>query len=132
MVCNLVMYTYRKRSRRGVTVDACAVDPLLTLTLINLPQYEAMASVLGKIGLMLFGLVMVVLGGMIALLMIVWEMITHPFTVFKKVSRNGELFSDLWTHPNEHPLAQYIIYTLSHGPACSDSLGDGALVYKQY
>jgi hypothetical protein len=42
-------------------------------------------------GLILFGLVMMVVGGMIALLMIVWEMITHPFTVFKKIPRNGEL-----------------------------------------
>ena len=47
-----------------------------------------MASVLGNL---LFGLVMMVVGGMIALLMIVWEMITHPFTVFKKIPRNGEL-----------------------------------------
>jgi hypothetical protein len=48
-----------------------------------------MASVLGKIGLMLFGLVMMVVGGMIALLVIILEMITHPFTFFKKIPRNG-------------------------------------------
>ena len=60
-----------------------------------------MASVLGKIGLMLFGLAMMVFGGMIALLMIVWEMITHPFTVFKKVPRNGELLDDV-TRPKMH------------------------------
>ena len=47
-----------------------------------------MANILGNL---LFGLVMMVVGGMIALLMIVWEMITHPFTVFKKIPRNGEL-----------------------------------------
>ena len=46
-----------------------------------------MASFLGNL---VFGLVMMVLGGMVALLMIVWEMITHPFTVFKKVPRNGK------------------------------------------
>ena len=46
-----------------------------------------MASVLGNV---VFGLVMMVVGGMIALLMIVWEMITHPRTVFKKVPRNGK------------------------------------------
>ena len=49
-----------------------------------------MASVLGQNALTLFGLVMMVVGGMIALLMIVWEMIAHPFTVFKKIPRNGE------------------------------------------
>ena len=46
-----------------------------------------MASVLGNV---VFGLVMMVVGGMIALLMIVWEMITHPRTVFKNVPRNGK------------------------------------------
>ena len=68
------------------------VDPLLTFDLLPY-SLIAMASVLGKIGFALFGLVMMVLGGMIALLMIVWEMVTHPFTVFKKVPRNGELLS---------------------------------------
>ena len=100
---------------------------------------------------MLFGLVMMVLGGMIALLMIVWEMITHPFTVFKKVPRNGELLSDVgYAQTSTHwpstlftrcPMAQPSLarpdpYTgvgyARLGPVCSDSLGDGALVYKQY
>ena len=49
-----------------------------------------MASILGNL---LFGLVMMVVGGMIALLMIVWEMIAHPFTVFKKIPRNGGLIA---------------------------------------
>ena len=73
-------------------VYACAIDPLVTFDLPG-PQRserELSAMMAGKIALMLFGLVMMVVGGMIALLMIVWEMITHPFTVFKKIPRNGE------------------------------------------
>ena len=54
-----------------------------------------MASVLGKMGSMLFGLVMMVVGGTIALLVIILEMIMHPFTFFKKIPRSGELLSDV-------------------------------------
>ena len=72
-----------------IVVNACAVDQVRPSTFVPSPGIiDAMASVLGK---MLFGLVMLVVGGMIALLVIVLEMITHPFTVFKKVPRNGEL-----------------------------------------
>ena len=58
---------------------------------LEVDLYTIMASFFARIGLMVFGLVMMAVGGIIALLMIVWTMITHPFTVFKKVPRNGEL-----------------------------------------
>ena len=50
-----------------------------------------MASVLGKMSLMLFGLVMMAVGGTIGLLVIILELIMHPFTFFKKIPRSGEL-----------------------------------------
>ena len=35
-------------------------------------------------------LLMIVMGGLLTLLRILWTIITHPFTVFKKVHRNGK------------------------------------------
>ena len=49
-----------------------------------------MASVISKVGLMLFGLVMMALGGLFALVFILFQILRHPFTAFKKVARNGE------------------------------------------
>ena len=34
-------------------------------------------------------LLMILMGGLLTLLKILWTIITHPFTVFKKVQRNG-------------------------------------------
>lgn len=71
-----------------------------------------MASIPRRIGLMLFGLVMLLVGGMIALLVIIWELITHPFTFFKKIPRNGELLS--------HSDIVWLVSQarLTHPPAC--------------
>ena len=71
-----------------------------------------MASALGNL---VFGLVMMVVGGMIALLVIVWEMIRHPFTVFKKVPRNGKSSAmSALHHSFGGPIASspWCIYTL--------------------
>ena len=50
-----------------------------------------MASVTTKLGFLILAVVMMLLGGFFTLLRILWAIITHPFTVFKKVQRNGEL-----------------------------------------
>ena len=34
-------------------------------------------------------LLMILIGGLLTLLSILWAIVTHPFTVFKKVNRNG-------------------------------------------
>ena len=53
---------------------------------------QGMASGVRRIGLMLYGLAMLLVGGpMMALLAIGWELITRPFTFFKKTPRSGEL-----------------------------------------
>ena len=34
-------------------------------------------------------LLMILIGGLLTLLSILWAIVTHPFTAFKKVNRNG-------------------------------------------
>lgn len=38
----------------------------------------------------IIALLMVLIGGLLTLLSILWAIVTHPFTVFKKVNRNGK------------------------------------------
>ena len=49
-------------------------------------------GVVKRICVMMFGLVMVMLGGLFVLVTVLVQIITHPFSAFKKVTRNGELF----------------------------------------
>ena len=49
-----------------------------------------MASVTTKLSFVVLKVVMMVLGGLFTLFGILLAIITHPFTVFKKVPRNGE------------------------------------------
>ena len=49
-----------------------------------------MASVTTKLSFMILTVVMVLLGGLLTLLRILWAIVTRPFTVFKKVHRNGK------------------------------------------
>ena len=50
-----------------------------------------MASVTTKLSFMILMAVMVLIGGLLTLLRILWAIVTRPLTVFKKVHRNGEL-----------------------------------------
>ena len=52
-----------------------------------------MASVTTRLSFMIIMVVMLLLGGLFALLKILRVIITRPFTVFKKVHRNGKV---LW------------------------------------
>lgn len=65
----------------------------------------AMASVTTKLGFLTVVVVMTVMGGLLTLLRILWAILTHPFTVFKKVPRNGE------ATPCSLPLMRKIIQT---------------------
>ena len=49
-----------------------------------------MASVTTKLSFLVLMVVMMLIGGLLTLLRILWAIITHPLTVFKKVPRNGE------------------------------------------
>ena len=50
-----------------------------------------MARVTTKLSFMILMVVMLLLGGLFTLLGILWAIITRPFTVFKKVHRNGKV-----------------------------------------
>ena len=50
-----------------------------------------MASVTTKLSFLVLAAVMMLIGGLITLLRILWAILTRPFTVFKRVSRNGRI-----------------------------------------
>ena len=54
------------------------------------PLLAGMASVTTKLSFVVLKVVMMVLGGLFTLFGILLAIVTHPFTVFKKVPRNGE------------------------------------------
>ena len=49
-----------------------------------------MASVTTKLSFVILMVVMVLVGGLLTLLRILWAIVTRPLTVFKKVHRNGK------------------------------------------
>ena len=59
----------------------------------DLVSESTMASVTTKLSFMILMAVMVLIGGLVTLLRILWAIITRPLTVFKKVPRNGELYN---------------------------------------
>lgn len=104
-----------------------------------------MASVTTKLSFVVLKLVMMVLGGLFTLFGILVAIITHPFTVFKKVPRNGErllchnikhtsktiLFSDKFMRPKGYPLdspATSHQRNYEHSIGCADS----ALVFTSH
>ena len=49
-----------------------------------------MASVTTKLSFMILMVVMILVGGLLTLLRILWAIVTRPLAVFKKVHRNGK------------------------------------------